>query len=81
MGRTAEVMNSLSLLSEPSVASDTRLTLEQASAGPSTQNNLIMEILATRIVQSDVIDRSVDRGLHAPTLLGLGEDISVRRVR
>ena len=75
------VRNSLSLFLEPNVASDKRVSMEQASAGHSIQNNLIIEIIVTRIVQSDVIDRSVDRGLHPPTLLELGEDISARRMR
>ena len=55
--------------------------MEQAFAGHSIQNILIVEIRVTRILQSDVIDRSVNRSLHPLTLLELGEDISVRRVR
>ena len=63
------------------MASEKRLSWEQASAGHSIQNNLIIEVIVTRIVQSDVIDRSVDSGLHPHTLLELGEDIIARRVR
>ena len=75
------VLDNLSLPSEPSSAPETRLKWEQASAGHSMKNNLIIEIIVTRIVQSDVVDRSVDRGLHPHTLLKLGEDIIARRVR
>ena len=67
------VLNNLSLRSKYCIGKG--LPMGQASAGHSIQNNLIIGIIVTRIVQSDVIDRSVDCSLHPLTLLALGEDI------